>query len=196
MSITVVNLQDNRDVFRIFITLLRFSFDSPSYKMYESIKWPVLLWKRRVWNWKCFVLHVEYFLHWIQTKCFTNEQAEPYMQYLTKRPDWDTQQTVRDGYLGTFPVAKQSARPHRCVGAANLHLNVTSATAQHRTQWPNVLVWWGEPLLAVRKFAGSNLSSMAIIHTVNICDSLQSSSAKWYVVDVQGNPTTSTLVEK
>jgi hypothetical protein len=31
MSITVVNLQDNRAVFRIFIVLLRFSFDSPSY---------------------------------------------------------------------------------------------------------------------------------------------------------------------
>jgi hypothetical protein len=31
MSITVVNLQDNRAVFQIFITLLRFSFDSPSY---------------------------------------------------------------------------------------------------------------------------------------------------------------------
>jgi len=30
MSI-IVNLQDNRPVFRIFITLLRFSFDSPSY---------------------------------------------------------------------------------------------------------------------------------------------------------------------
>jgi len=32
MSITVVNLQDNRAVFRIFIALLRFSFGSPSYK--------------------------------------------------------------------------------------------------------------------------------------------------------------------
>ena len=31
MSITVVSLQDNRAVFRIFIALLRFSFDSPSY---------------------------------------------------------------------------------------------------------------------------------------------------------------------
>ena len=31
MSITVANLQDNWVVFRIFITLLRFSFDSPSY---------------------------------------------------------------------------------------------------------------------------------------------------------------------
>jgi len=30
MSIIVLNLQDNRDVFRIFIVLLRFSFDSPS----------------------------------------------------------------------------------------------------------------------------------------------------------------------
>ena len=29
MSITVVNLQDNQAVFRIFITLLMFSFDSP-----------------------------------------------------------------------------------------------------------------------------------------------------------------------
>src|SRR5215510_4411036 len=31
MSIIVVNLQDNRAVFRIFIALLRFSFDSPLY---------------------------------------------------------------------------------------------------------------------------------------------------------------------
>ena len=31
MSIIVVNLQDNRAVFWIFITLLRFSFDCPSY---------------------------------------------------------------------------------------------------------------------------------------------------------------------
>ena len=31
ISITVVNLQDNRAVFRVFIALLRFSFDSPSY---------------------------------------------------------------------------------------------------------------------------------------------------------------------
>ena len=31
MSIIVVNLQDNRAVFRIFIALLSFSFDSPSY---------------------------------------------------------------------------------------------------------------------------------------------------------------------
>jgi len=32
MSNNVVNLQDNRDMFRIFITFLRFSFDSPSYE--------------------------------------------------------------------------------------------------------------------------------------------------------------------
>ena len=32
ISIIVVNLLDNRAVFRIFIALLRFSFDSPSYK--------------------------------------------------------------------------------------------------------------------------------------------------------------------
>ena len=31
ISITVVNLQDNRAVFRIFIAISRFSFDSPSY---------------------------------------------------------------------------------------------------------------------------------------------------------------------
>ena len=31
ISITVVNLQDNRAVFQIFIALLRFSVDSPSY---------------------------------------------------------------------------------------------------------------------------------------------------------------------
>ena len=30
MSITVVNLQDNRDELRISIVLLKFSFDSPS----------------------------------------------------------------------------------------------------------------------------------------------------------------------
>jgi len=33
MSIIVANLQDNRAVFRIFITLLRFSFHTPSYSM-------------------------------------------------------------------------------------------------------------------------------------------------------------------
>jgi len=33
MSIIVVNLQDNREVFRIFIALLRFSFDSTSYTL-------------------------------------------------------------------------------------------------------------------------------------------------------------------
>ena len=33
MSITIVNLQDNRAVFRIFIALLKFSFDSPSYNL-------------------------------------------------------------------------------------------------------------------------------------------------------------------
>ena len=32
ITITVVNLQDNRAVVRIFIALLRFSFDSPLYK--------------------------------------------------------------------------------------------------------------------------------------------------------------------
>ena len=35
MSITVVNLQDNRATFRIFIALLRFSFDSPSHIFYQ-----------------------------------------------------------------------------------------------------------------------------------------------------------------
>ena len=35
ISITVVNLQDNRAVFRIFIALLRFSFDSPSYNIFS-----------------------------------------------------------------------------------------------------------------------------------------------------------------
>ena len=43
MSITVVNLQDIRAVFRIFIALLRFSFDSPSY-LYSKFQclsqWP------------------------------------------------------------------------------------------------------------------------------------------------------------
>ena len=37
MSIVVVNLQDNQAVFRIFIALLRFSFDSPSYFIYFTI---------------------------------------------------------------------------------------------------------------------------------------------------------------
>jgi len=34
ISINVVNLQDNRAVFRIFIALLMFSFDSPSYILF------------------------------------------------------------------------------------------------------------------------------------------------------------------
>jgi hypothetical protein len=33
MSITVVNVEDSRAVFRIFIALLKFSFDSPSHKL-------------------------------------------------------------------------------------------------------------------------------------------------------------------
>ena len=37
MSITVVNLQDDRAVFRIFIALLKFSFDPPSY--FVSTSW-------------------------------------------------------------------------------------------------------------------------------------------------------------
>jgi len=37
MSIIVVNLQDNRPVFRIFITLLKFSFDSPSYIQFSPM---------------------------------------------------------------------------------------------------------------------------------------------------------------
>ena len=36
MSIIVVNLQDNEAVFRIFIALLRFSFDAPSYLLYPK----------------------------------------------------------------------------------------------------------------------------------------------------------------
>jgi len=36
MSIIVANLQGNRAVFRIFITLLNFSFDSPSYVHYGN----------------------------------------------------------------------------------------------------------------------------------------------------------------
>ena len=36
MSTTVANLQDNPAVFRIFITLLRFSFDSPTYFIVEA----------------------------------------------------------------------------------------------------------------------------------------------------------------
>ena len=35
MSIIVINVQDNRAVFRIFIALLRFSFDSPSYVIHS-----------------------------------------------------------------------------------------------------------------------------------------------------------------
>jgi hypothetical protein len=41
MSIIVINLQDNRAVFRIFITLLKFLFDSPSWKLvhfYETTR--------------------------------------------------------------------------------------------------------------------------------------------------------------
>ena len=38
MSIIVVNLQENRAVVRIFIALLRFLFESPSYIM--TSKWP------------------------------------------------------------------------------------------------------------------------------------------------------------
>jgi len=38
MSIIIVNLQDNRAVFRIFIALLRFSLDSPSYKNQIKLK--------------------------------------------------------------------------------------------------------------------------------------------------------------
>jgi hypothetical protein len=44
MSIIVVNLQDNRNVFRIFIVLLRFSFDSPSYiSTFHHPQWSSLL---------------------------------------------------------------------------------------------------------------------------------------------------------
>ena len=38
MSITVVNLQDSRTVFRVFIALLRFSFDSPSFCLVVGVK--------------------------------------------------------------------------------------------------------------------------------------------------------------
>jgi len=37
MSNTVVNLQDSRAVFQIFIALVRFSFDSPSYLVSAKI---------------------------------------------------------------------------------------------------------------------------------------------------------------
>jgi hypothetical protein len=43
MNITVFNLQDSRAVFQIFITLLRFSFDSP-------------LWDKHLYNQYCLVL--------------------------------------------------------------------------------------------------------------------------------------------
>jgi len=40
ISIIVVNLQDNRAVFRIFIAISRFSFDSPSYiRLPEDEPW-------------------------------------------------------------------------------------------------------------------------------------------------------------
>jgi len=42
MSIIVVNLQDNRAVFRIFIALLRFSFDSTSYYKFGTAKWSLM----------------------------------------------------------------------------------------------------------------------------------------------------------
>jgi len=37
MSNAVVNLQDNRAVFRIFIALINFPFDSPSYKVVQKL---------------------------------------------------------------------------------------------------------------------------------------------------------------
>jgi len=62
MSNIVVNLQDNRAVFRIFIALLRFSFESPSYhhqteewrdrrstwQIWERRKLPLLFWKEYI----------------------------------------------------------------------------------------------------------------------------------------------------
>jgi len=38
MSVIVVNLQENRAVFRIFIALLIFSFDSPTYVLINDVK--------------------------------------------------------------------------------------------------------------------------------------------------------------
>ena len=55
MSIIVVNLQDNRAMFRIFIALLRFSFDSPSYILLRT-KIGHTLWSKIIDTVKNFVV--------------------------------------------------------------------------------------------------------------------------------------------
>jgi uncharacterized protein YggU (UPF0235/DUF167 family) len=92
-------------------------------------------------------------------------------------------QSARDITAISCRLAVRTASPP-CVGAANLHLNVTSAITVHRPQSPNVTVQWGEPLLGAREFARSNLSSMPVIHTENVCGFLQSDSAKYGITDL------------
>jgi len=58
ISITVVNLQDNRVVFRIFIALLRFSFDSPSYVPFRC-------------SYHCLIKHKKDSSLWMQVLLFT-----------------------------------------------------------------------------------------------------------------------------
>ena len=62
MSIIVVNLQDNRAVFRIFITILRFSFDSPSCTRIKAGN------ACKTWHWGAFVRPL---LHWERIKLYT-----------------------------------------------------------------------------------------------------------------------------
>ena len=45
MTITAVNLQDNQAVFRIFIALLMFSFDAPSYIPWRPESLIIPMWK-------------------------------------------------------------------------------------------------------------------------------------------------------
>ena len=61
MSIIVVNLQDNRSVFRIFIALLKSSFHSPSYPL-EC--WPI---RHRLTQYTLYILHPMTYKH---IKCF------------------------------------------------------------------------------------------------------------------------------
>ena len=62
MSIIVVNLQDNRSVFRIFVLLLRFSCDSPSYIRIKAGN------VCKAWHWGAFVRPL---LQWKRIKLYT-----------------------------------------------------------------------------------------------------------------------------
>jgi len=54
ISIIVVNLQDNGAVFRIFIALLKSSFDSPSYIAWLVVCAVVSLFSRNIFRWNVF----------------------------------------------------------------------------------------------------------------------------------------------